>query len=48
MFFTDFFFNRFGCHRWLDKKEGDGKIEVELRPSDVQKKNSSKYLKFHL
>ncbi|CAF3434075.1 unnamed protein product, partial [Rotaria sp. Silwood2] len=28
----------FICHRWLDKKEGDGKIELDLTPSDIIKK----------
>ncbi len=36
-------FNRFACNRWLDKKEGDGKIELELRPSDVIRKEGGKY-----
>jgi hypothetical protein len=31
-------FNRFVCNRWLDKKEGDGKIELDLIPSEVIKK----------
>ncbi|CAF0916712.1 unnamed protein product [Rotaria sordida] len=29
---------RFTCNRWLDKKEGDGKIELDLKPSDITKK----------
>ncbi|CAF3703956.1 unnamed protein product, partial [Rotaria sordida] len=29
---------RFVCNRWLDKSEGDGKIELDLTPSDVIKK----------
>ena len=40
------FFNRFVANRWLDKKEGDGKIEIELRPSDVIKKDGGKYFNF--
>ncbi|CAF2908011.1 unnamed protein product [Rotaria sp. Silwood2] len=31
---------RFVCHRWLDKQEGDGKIELDLTPSDIIKKPS--------
>ncbi|CAH1787210.1 unnamed protein product [Owenia fusiformis] len=27
----------FACHRWLDKSEGDGEIEVELEPTEVRK-----------
>jgi hypothetical protein len=30
--------NRFPCHRWLDKNEGDGKIELDLLPGDKIKK----------
>ncbi|CAF2355156.1 unnamed protein product [Rotaria sp. Silwood2] len=30
---------RFVCNRWLDKSEGDGKIELDLTPSDVIKKS---------
>ncbi|CAF3694764.1 unnamed protein product [Rotaria sp. Silwood1] len=29
--------NRFVCHRWLDKKEGDGRIEFDLKPTEVIK-----------
>ncbi|CAD5121003.1 DgyrCDS9547 [Dimorphilus gyrociliatus] len=25
---------RFACHRWLDKSEGDGLIEIEMNPTD--------------
>jgi hypothetical protein len=35
--------NRFICHRWLDKNEDDGKIELELTPSEVIKKINGKY-----
>ncbi len=38
-----FFLDRFAAHRWLDKHEGDGKIEIELTPSDVIKKVGGKY-----
>ncbi|CAF3698383.1 unnamed protein product [Rotaria sp. Silwood1] len=31
---------KFNCHRWLDKKEGDGKIELDLTPSDIIKKSN--------
>ncbi|CAF4496641.1 unnamed protein product, partial [Rotaria sp. Silwood2] len=31
---------RFVCYRWLDKNEGDGKIELDLIPSDVTNKTS--------
>ncbi|CAM2710921.1 unnamed protein product [Rotaria socialis] len=31
---------RFVCNRWLDKSEGDGKIELDLVPSDVIQKTS--------
>ncbi|CAF4048737.1 unnamed protein product, partial [Rotaria sordida] len=30
---------RFVCNRWLDKNEGDGKIELDLIPSDIIKKS---------
>ena len=40
--------NRFVANRWLDKGEGDGKIEVELRPTDVKKKDGGKYLIYHV
>ncbi|CAF0982480.1 unnamed protein product [Didymodactylos carnosus] len=32
---------RFSCHRWLDSNEGDGLTELELQPSDIQKKTRS-------
>ncbi|CAF4520761.1 unnamed protein product [Rotaria sp. Silwood2] len=35
-----FMWARFVCHRWLDKQEGDGKIELDLTPSDIIKKPS--------
>ncbi|CAF3778487.1 unnamed protein product [Rotaria sp. Silwood1] len=28
---------RFVCNRWLDKKEGDGRIECDLKPTEVIK-----------
>ncbi|CAF2821092.1 unnamed protein product [Rotaria sp. Silwood2] len=28
---------RFVCHRWLDTKEGDGRIELDLKPTDIIK-----------
>ena len=31
----------FACHRWLDTKEGDGKIEIEMTPTTVEKGNAS-------
>ncbi|CAF4587849.1 unnamed protein product [Rotaria sp. Silwood1] len=31
---------RFVCNRWLDTNEGDGKIELDLTPSDIIKKRS--------
>ncbi|CAF0968400.1 unnamed protein product [Rotaria sp. Silwood1] len=31
---------RFACYRWLDKKEGDGKIELDLIPLDIFKNTS--------
>ncbi|CAF3378942.1 unnamed protein product, partial [Rotaria sp. Silwood2] len=31
-------FNRFVCNRWLDRREDDGKIELDLTPSEVTKK----------
>ncbi|CAF5099834.1 unnamed protein product, partial [Rotaria sp. Silwood1] len=31
---------RFNCNRWLDEKEGDGKIEVDLTPSDTINKSN--------
>ncbi len=40
---TLLFLDRFAAHRWLDKHEGDGKIELELTPSDVIKKAGGKY-----
>ena len=27
----------FSCHRWLDKNEDDGQIEIELEPTSVEK-----------
>lgn len=27
----------FACHRWLDKKEDDGQIEIEMEPTSVEK-----------
>ena len=33
----------FACHRWLDEKEGDGLIEIELEPTEHQKSNPSEY-----
>ena len=27
----------FACHRWLDKNEDDGQIEIEIEPSSVEK-----------
>ena len=35
-------FNRFVANRWLDKKEDDHRIEIELTPSEVTKRNSGK------
>ncbi|CAF0768261.1 unnamed protein product, partial [Didymodactylos carnosus] len=32
---------RFECHRWLDKNEGDGLIELELQPSEEKQKSRS-------
>ena len=37
-------FNRFVCHRWLDTNEEDGKIELDLRPSEVKEKTPGKSL----
>ena len=34
---------RFFPNRWLDKKEGDGLIELDLTPSEVTKKDSGAY-----
>lgn len=37
---------RFACHRWLDKSEGDGLIEIEMTPTDyVEDDISNKKLK---
>ena len=33
----------FACHRWLDSKEEDGLLEVELEPTDIRKGASSEY-----
>ena len=27
----------FACHRWLDKNENDGQIEIEMEPTSVEK-----------
>jgi len=27
----------FACHRWLDKDEDDGQIEIEIEPTSVEK-----------
>ena len=27
----------FACHRWLDKNEDDGQLEIELEPTSVEK-----------
>jgi len=27
----------FACHRWLDKNEDDGQIEIEIEPTSVEK-----------
>lgn len=27
----------FACHRWLDKDEADGQIEIEMEPTSVDK-----------
>ena len=32
----------FACHRWLDKNQDDGKTEIELEPSHVEKGSISK------
>ena len=34
----------FSCHRWLDTKEEDGQLEVELEPTAVQKGAVSKLI----
>jgi len=27
----------FACHRWLDKNEDDGQIEIEIEPTSVER-----------
>ena len=34
----------FACHRWLDKSEEDGEIEIELEPSFKEEREKSKLL----
>lgn len=34
---------RFAMHRWLAVDEEDGKIEIELEPTDVTESDKSKY-----
>jgi len=34
----------FACHRWLDKKENDGQIEIEMEPTSVEKGAMRNYL----
>lgn len=46
VFLFDIF--RFACHRWLDKNEDDGQIELNLTPSDVTRKQSGKNTRNHL
>ncbi len=36
----------FACHRWLDKKEEDGQLEIEMEPTHFQKGASSKNCHF--
>ena len=31
----------FACHRWLDKKEEDGQIEIEMEPMHVHESSAS-------
>ena len=31
----------FVCHRWLDKKEEDGQLEIEMTPTHVQQEMSA-------
>ena len=31
----------FACHRWLDTKEEDGQIEIEMTPTTVEKSSAS-------
>lgn len=38
----------FACHRWLDKSEGDGEIEIELEPSFKEEREKSRSLLFLL
>ncbi len=33
----------FACHRWLDTKEEDGLLEVELEPTDYRKGSASMF-----
>ena len=33
----------FACHRWLDKKEEDGQLEIEMTPTHVQEMSASMY-----
>ena len=35
----------FACHRWLDTKEEDGQIEIEMEPTHFQKGAASKCVK---
>ena len=34
----------FACHRWLDLKEEDGRTEIEIEPSHVDKGSARKYI----
>lgn len=38
----------FACHRWLDKSEEDGEIEIELEPSFKEEREKSRSLLFLL